>query len=756
MKPSFTPIDHHSQIIGKLQAAVFEYTFFPEGGKDFTYVSPYCEKIFDTTSEVLLSGVHPMASFIHPDDRELFLFQYNQQAKLAEGFKWEGRIITPSGSTKWVEAIASPSEMEDGRVVWVGMVTDITTKKEIEQSNRENKQRLDLALKGSEMGIWDYNYQSSVTIINDKWAEIIGYPKTELEEMFSHCEDFIHPEDRPNYIAAIEKHLNRETDFYEVVYRFQLKDAHPVAPAGQKNWRWVMERGQVVEFDAHGNALRTVGTLQDFENRKTQEQIALDAESRYRELMESLPLGVGIHQNGILVYANSYAAKILGAKSSEELIGKQVTSFVHPDSLPLVVERMKLLMAGKSVPTIEERYIRLDGREISVEVSAHTYSYKGKPAIQSIVKDITPEREARQAKLKSETLFSQLFKSSPFGLVMLDEAGRVVQVNEGFEKMFNYTIQELEGKSLNDFIVPQELESEGNDLNTLISSEQIVRIETYRLRKDKTPLSVIVYGVPVPLDNKTISIFGVYVDITEQKKVEEELKVRNIELDNFVYKVSHDLRAPLSSVLGLVNLAKMDGNDDSLAEYIKLIGQKVQQLDHFISDVLSHSKNLKLDIKIEKIDLKKLIDQTYTGLNYLKGAEQIKKEIKIEGGDFYSDPWRIGEILRNLVSNAIKYRDFNRTDPAINIHIKVSEDRTVILFADNGIGISKPDLDKIFEMFYRASEQSDGSGLGLYIVKNAVDKLGGILKVSSELGKGTTFELKLPNHTIESVTKEMA
>jgi signal transduction histidine kinase len=250
------------------------------------------------------------------------------------------------------------------------------------------------------------------------------------------------------------------------------------------------------------------------------------------------------------------------------------------------------------------------------------------------------------------------------------------------------------------------------------------------------------------LDDKTIGIFGSYVDITDQKKTEEELKIRNAELDNFVYKVSHDLRAPLSSVLGLVNLAKMEGNDDSLAEYIKLIGQKIKQLDHFINDVLSHSKNLKVEVKIEKIDFANLIEGTFTDLSYLKGAEAIKKTITVEGEKFVSDQWRMGEIFRNLVSNAIKYRDFEKVNPEIKIEIKINPDRAIIIFSDNGIGISELDQNKIFDMFYRASEQSDGSGLGLYIVKNAIDKLGGLLKISSELGKGTTFELKLPNHIL--------
>jgi signal transduction histidine kinase len=277
-----------------------------------------------------------------------------------------------------------------------------------------------------------------------------------------------------------------------------------------------------------------------------------------------------------------------------------------------------------------------------------------------------------------------------------------------------------------------------------------VRLESARVRKDGKKMFVIIYGVPILLEDKTIGIFGSYVDITEQKGVEEELKVRNAELDNFVYKVSHDLRAPLSSVLGLVNLATLEGNDDSLADYIKIIGQKIKQLDNFISDVLSHSKNLKLDVKIEKIDLQLLIENSFKDLDYLKGADTIIKHLDISSEAFFSDKWRIGEIFRNLISNSIKYRDFEKPNAEIRIKVQTNPDRSIITFSDNGIGISVADQNKIFDMFYRASVQSDGSGLGLYIVKNAVEKIGGLLKITSQLGKGTTFELKLPNHTFAS------
>jgi PAS domain S-box-containing protein len=607
------PPNTTSFILHKLPVVVFEYTYFSDSRAEFTYISPNCQEMFGVASETLIGGPRSLISFVHPEDRSAFAIQCESWIKNVESFEWEGRVIHASGKVIWINAKANAYKTEEGKIVWTGVLADVSMRKYAEKGN--------------------------------------------------------------------------------------LQAAH-------------------------------------------------DTDGRYRALVESLPLGVGIHQNGRLVYVNSYAAKLMGASSPSGLIGIKVLDLVHPDYKATVLDRIKKLMNGKPVPTIREKYIRLDGKEILVETSAMLFSYEGKPAIQIVAKDVTEEHETKVAIRKSETLFTQLFHHSPFGKVMLDEKGKVVLANQGFEKMFGFTHDELVGQLLNKFIVPDDLKEEGNDLDSLISSRKIVSIESVRMRKNKTKLAVIIYGVPVLLEDKAIGIFGSYVDITDQKRIEDELKVRNAELDNFVYKVSHDLRAPLSSVLGLVNLARMEGNDDNLEEYIELIGQKVLQLDHFIGDVLSHSKNLKLEVTIEKIDLQNLIEETFKELNYLKGADQIKKTIVIKGEALFSDRWRVGEIFRNLISNAIKYRDFEKPIAEININIRINEDRVVIIFSDNGIGISKPNQEKIFDMFYRASVQSDGSGLGLYIVKNAIDKLGGILKVKSDLGKGTTFELKLPNHTL--------
>ncbi len=504
--------------------------------------------------------------------------------------------------------------------------------------------------------------------------------------------------------------------------------------------KWIEARSN---FEKNGIATSRKGIILDITDRKQREQ---ENELRYQLLVEHLPLGIGVHVNGEVVFANKHAHKIMAAKPNE-LVGKNVLDFVHPDYKKTVIERIHRVKYGDPAPMLEEKLIRFDGQEIDVETSGIPFMYNGTLANQIIIRDITERKRAEATNKKNETLFAQLFNSTPMGLVMLDANGKVEQVNNGFQQMFGYQPQELKGQSINDFIVPENLVSEGIDLNNIIAANEIVSIVTKRKHRNGHLIDVLIYGVPVLLDNRTIGIYGVYVDITERTKIEEELKVRNTELDNFVYKVSHDLRAPLSSILGLVNLAKLPGNEDDPMDYISIIGRKIQDLDHFISDVLSHSKNLKQEISIARVDFHGIIAKTFTDLNYLQGAADVLVYRRIEGTDFYSDPWRISEIFRNLVSNAIKYRQREREGykPEIKIDIATNGQETTIVFADNGIGIDKQDFGRIFDMFYRATIQSDGSGIGLYIVKNAIEKLGGSINVSSNVGLGTTFTIKLPN-----------
>ncbi|HEX5172469.1 MAG TPA: PAS domain S-box protein [Cyclobacteriaceae bacterium] len=515
--------------------------------------------------------------------------------------------------------------------------------------------------------------------------------------------------------------------------------------------RWVEVSGNY-ENRPDGSVLRR-GILQDITDRRIS---AKESEIRYQSMVKRLPIGILIYVDEKVVFTNDLALQVLGLSRSRELIGKGPEHHIHADHREQALERINTVHNGGTVPVIEQIYLGQDGREIHVEEMIFPFMFRDRKAVQVIFRDITEKKLTEAIIRKNETLFTQLFNSIPMATVMLDGQGKVLQINDGFKEMFGFELEELRGNNLNDHIVPEELRGEGIDLNNLITASRVISVETVRKHKRGHTVNVILYGVPVMQDNETIGIYGVYVDITDRMKVEEELKVRNAELDNFVYKVSHDLRAPLSSILGLVNLAKVPGNPDDLSEYIDLIGTKVEHLDHFISDVLSHSKNLKMEVSLAKVEMAQIIDRTFSDLHYLRGAREMLRHVKVEGVDFYSDPWRIMEIFRNLISNAIKYRQMNGSrTPEVWIKVHVDNLRADISFADNGIGISQENLNRIFEMFFRATEQSDGSGIGLYIVKNAVEKLGGQISVASKQGEGTRFNIVLPNRIANSLTKSV-
>jgi signal transduction histidine kinase len=217
-------------------------------------------------------------------------------------------------------------------------------------------------------------------------------------------------------------------------------------------------------------------------------------------------------------------------------------------------------------------------------------------------------------------------------------------------------------------------------------------------------------------------------------------------LDNFVYRVSHDIRAPLSSVLGLVSLIEQEQDPAQLQLYLKLVTKSINKLDSFVKDILDYSRNSRMQVDREEINFSELIHNIYEDLQYMENAQrlQIRPELEIKAPHF-NDPGRLRIIFRNLFSNAIKYQSFQLEYPYLKVHIQTDAKMACIRVEDNGIGIESDQVNRVFDMFHRASEHSNGSGLGLYIVKETVEKLGGSIRVKSTLGVGTSFTIQLPN-----------
>jgi signal transduction histidine kinase len=231
----------------------------------------------------------------------------------------------------------------------------------------------------------------------------------------------------------------------------------------------------------------------------------------------------------------------------------------------------------------------------------------------------------------------------------------------------------------------------------------------------------------------------------------EELRKVNKELDNFVYSVSHNLRGPLMSVVGLLNVSEKLNPDPELDGVLGMIRSSISKLDDTLKDIIEYSRNSRNDIARDEIDWERMIENSFVGVGYLYPSRQITRTQSLHAATpFFSDASRMAVIFNNLLANAIRYR--NKTnDLKIDFEVFTSDESAIITLIDNGIGIGKDILPKIYTMFYRGTEESQGSGLGLYIVKEIVDKLGGEITIASEAGKSTTVTLTIPNKRADNL-----
>lgn len=232
------------------------------------------------------------------------------------------------------------------------------------------------------------------------------------------------------------------------------------------------------------------------------------------------------------------------------------------------------------------------------------------------------------------------------------------------------------------------------------------------------------------------------------KQRNKQLRKLNKEQDHFLYSTAHDLRSPLTSLAGLVHLMRIENKAPEMVHYFDKMEKSISRQEDFIEQIASFSKNKILKIKPEPLDLQKIFNDTFEHHLYMAGATRIKREVIVENPNnisIWSDYNRMLVLFNNLISNAIRYSDPQKPNSFITVHITVWRDEIVVKFSDNGIGISQQHLDKIFDMFYRAHDDSKGTGLGLFILQETVRKMNGSVLVESAAGAGTVFTLTLPN-----------
>lgn len=234
-------------------------------------------------------------------------------------------------------------------------------------------------------------------------------------------------------------------------------------------------------------------------------------------------------------------------------------------------------------------------------------------------------------------------------------------------------------------------------------------------------------------------------EFAEQKRLNEEL-------DSFVYRTSHDLRAPIVSTLGLVGLMENAKSLEEVQRYSALQRKSLEKLDAFIVDIIQYSQNNRAEVEQSPIDFEELFQDCIADCDKKQYLPPVSCDISVDATHIlFSDKMRLKVLFDNMINNSHQFVDKNKKEHFLHISVKNENKNWEITFEDNGIGISEKHVDRVFDMFYRATNTTKGSGIGLYIVKQAIAKLGGTIECKSQIGVGATFIVKLPNQCSEKI-----
>lgn len=459
---------------------------------------------------------------------------------------------------------------------------------------------------------------------------------------------------------------------------------------------------------------------------------------------------VTLNQGFYWIFLENYGIDLKPGNSIIEAM-----ELVNPRVAQVWQERCLIAMSGN--PFRVEESFEIDGRVFHWEIYYKGIRNGDSRLVSVLSRDITIRKAYQKRILESESNLRSILNTIDHSIWLINSNFELIDFNREFFKRYKqaYNVRLAKGKNIID-LLPENLPH----LRALWTERYEAGLrgrlgkyyDSYALEGELYTYEIKTY--PIVEAGKVTGLTIYSRDITQQKRTEDllteqnaELTKINSELDRFVYSASHDLRAPLMSVRGLINMIKLDSDPVNTSKYLELIEKSIVKLDSFISDIIHYSRNSRMELLVKEINFHELVEESISSLKFMEGAEQVRSSVTIDcQGPFFSDYSRLQIVFNNIIANAVRYRDCWKDDSYLAITIEANDLQAKITFADNGIGIAEEYIDHIFKMFFRATADSKGSGLGLYIVRSAVvDKLQGTIKVQSKLGEGTTFVITVPN-----------
>lgn len=657
-----------------------------------------------------------------------------------------------------------PDFDEQGNVsAIIATARDISSLKRTEEELRQSNDKLEDAMKIANICTYEVDFKKNLITLNPGLCKLLNI---DLKSEFSSSDflqHFVHPEDRDKilnaYTAAQDASDNDSLHYVEYRLLREEKTIHILSSV-----RTVKGRS--------GDLLKAYGTSQDITYlRKNEEELEIyklnlerlvetrtlelrRSEARLSDALKLASLGTWEFDfNSNLYVVGDEVLQMLGSdvatENSNSFSYERFQQLIHPDEWERFEKRNQQILSEKDpdfLSYLEHRVIRTDGEirnlYISIKIvlnpdGRHLKHY-------GTIQDITDIRnvEAERGRLNA------IVEATSDIVCISDMDGEIIYLNQTGKDF--YGLGSFKPGQMNIDNLPRKRSKKilGKDSLTkavkygIWSGENVISGK----KRLKIPVSQVI------ISHKNTSgeveyISTIMRDISKQKNTELDLIYKNTELDTFVYRASHDLRGPIASLLGLYNIVKYEIKDETALGFFDMYNVQIKRLNDIILSLIEITKIKDVEATKTDINFEEIIDGSIISFSNLPNFKLISFNINISQKQaFVSDRTLVTTIVQNLIENAIKYSNTS-IKPFVHIEVKTAgpQEDLHIIVSDNGIGIPAHLHAKVFNMFFRGTEQAIGSGLGLYIVKNAVEKLKGKVLLKSEEFKGTTFEIVLPN-----------
>lgn len=519
-------------------------------------------------------------------------------------------------------------------------------------------------------------------------------------------------------------------------------------------------------YNEEGEITGTKGTIRDITEYNRIEKRIFDRELLLSTLFNSMREGMILYNKQGGIEDCNQAVLDIFRMSKKELfdtsINVNLPHVIHEDYSPFQADEYPIhhtLTTGEAVLDCIMGVHYTDTDIVWVNTNSTPIKNNKTGDVEKVIITLSDITQAKQYQEKLEEL--ALVAESTINSVVITDTEKCVQwVNAGFTQMTGYTLDEVKGKKAGSLLQGEKTDKAiVEEINAKLDKGMPAKGDLINYRKNGELFWVDLDIQPIKNSKgDVIKYVSVQTDISALKEHEKELIEKNdeltksnFELDNFVYRVSHDIRSPLSSCLGLITLMEMEGMADETSNpYIKKLKETLKTQDYILKDILDYSTNSRTEVNLDKINLYETINTIFDSLRYMDTAES-KLSLQLhfpETTSLIIDKKRLEFILRNLLSNSVKYKDITKNRHYVTVSWHIEKNQYILTVEDNGIGIPKEDQSNIFKMFYRATTGAKGSGLGLYIVKETVEKLGGNINLSSEKGIYTRFTVSIPKAKI--------